>query len=417
LKSAGTIDESAFRADLAAISQNDYPPLQLVKLPFNWFAPQTAGIIQTVSAVGVRENITSFLFPNPVQNGSTIVIINGGTSMSGASIWTSTAGDVFTNAGIANIDNYQELEINVCMAAVGGARTFSALAYGGSYDVFRSGFFAFEIGGVVAVRAFAGSQANTATVAAHANDLVLFSAMLGYNSLNPTAGVYGGVYLGASLGVVDTNNNFAVTLPNVSGLYVSTTKPTAAGNVTDGPTGTSGYTPVCALLALQMSTGGGATINQAPVTSIPLNGPMNLLALVSEALDEQGIYQKTSLLGQQAAAGFVRLNGPGNVWIPISFVSPLTPGYVTTLNNYGLNPLAGTGFSEIEGPFHQLDWKPAAPQYYTGPTPPTTPAGFLLAFVGTSMGVGAAVGAGNSSTYAIPTAAGPVDRMKRAGLL
>jgi hypothetical protein len=417
LKSAGTIDESAFRADLAAISQNDYPPLQLVKLPFNWFAPQTAGIIQTVSAVGVRNNIASFLFPNPVKNGSTIVIINGGTVTYGASIWTSTAGDVFTNAGIANLNNYQSLEINVCMAAVGGARTFSAVANGGSISAFTSGFFAFEIGGVAAVRAFAGSQAYTATVAAHANDLVLFSAMQGGGSLNPTAGVIGGWGLNASLGVVDTNNNFAVTLPNVCGLYVSTTKPTAAGNVTDGPTGTGGYTPVCALLALQMSTGGGAPINQAPVTSIPLNGPMNLLALVSEALDEQGIYQKTSLLGQQAAAGFVRLNGPGNVWIPISFVSPLTPGYVTTLNNYGLNPLAGTGFSEIEGPFHQLDWKPAAPQYYTGPTPPTTPVGFLLAFVGTSMGVGAAVGAGNSSTYAIPTAAGPVDRMKRAGLL
>jgi hypothetical protein len=386
-------------------------------LPFNWFAPQTAGIIQTVSAVGVRWNIASFLFPNPVQNGSTIVIISGGTGLDGASIWTSTAGDVFTNAGIAD-GSYQAFEINVCMAAVGGARTFSAVSNGGNIVAFTSGFFAFEIGGVVAVRAYAGSGAYTATVAAHANDLVLFSAMQGGASLNPTAGI-SGMWNGqnGSLGVVDTNNNFAVTLPNVSGLYVSTTKPTAAGNVTDGPTGTGGWPPVCALLALQMSTGGGATINQAPVTSIPLNGPMNLLALVSEALDEQGIYQKTSLLGQEAAAGFVRLNGPGNVWIPISFVSPLTPGYVTTLNNYGLNPLAGTGFSEIEGPFHQLDWKPAAPQYYTGPTPPTTPAGFLLAFVGTSMGVGAAVGAGNSSTYAIPTSAGPVDRMKRAGLL
>jgi hypothetical protein len=157
--------------------------------------------------------------------------------------------------------------------------------------------------------------------------------------------------------------------------------------------------------------------SSAPVTAIALNGPMNILALVSEAIDEQGNYAASNLIGQQGAAGWIRINGPGNVWVPLSFADPLTPGYVTTQNNYALCPLAGTGFSELEAPFHRLDWRPASPTFYSSTNPPSEPNGYLLAFVSMSMGVGAKVGDGNSSTYAIPSSAGPVVREKAAGVL
>lgn len=415
---AGTIDEAAFRADLAAISQNDYPPLQLVKLPFNWFAKQTVGIRQVVQGIqDVNTGDVTLVFPNPVQNGSAIVLIGSNISSPSSTACVSTQGDIFTS--VIAYPGYAVVDVLMCLSAVGGATSLIVTTPTGFGGGAACGVVAFEMGGVVGLRAggvgvgWQGTQnyhnvPPPATITgAQAGDYV-FSFTTGLS--DPDHGT-------------DTNSGFAELItPSsaVNTIYSSYQVVPTTASVTNGFTYTGVYSArlvSTVVFALETAAPAPPSLNLAPVTSIPLNGPMNLLALVSEALDEQGLYQETALLGQQAAAGFIRLNGPGNVWIPISFASPLTPGFVTTLNNYGLNPLAGTGFSEIEGPFHQLDWKPAVPVYYSGSAPPSTPAGFLLAFVGMSMGVGAAVGAGSSSTYAIPTAAAPLDRMRKACLL
>lgn len=229
--------------------------------------------------------------------------------------------------------------------------------------------------------------------------------------------------MGTLGGVTDVvgNVNFGIDSSNLGGSLFSTLSILLAVpdfTPSQNATGWPGFANPPGQVLLILSQDGGQASTPPVVTSIPLNGPMNIFALVSEAIDEQGDYCASALIGQQSAAGFIRLNGQGNVWIPMSFADPLTPGYVTTEDNFAFTPIAGTGFSELEAPFHQLDWRPASPVYYVG-NPPTTPPGFLLAFVGMNIGVGAREdgGVGDASTYAIPSAAGPITRLKKACLL
>jgi hypothetical protein len=154
-----------------------------------------------------------------------------------------------------------------------------------------------------------------------------------------------------------------------------------------------------------------------PNNPISLSGPNNFFSLVNEAIDEQGQYWESLFQNAQAAAGFIRLNGQGNVWFPVSLMGPLVPGFATSNPNYTGTPIAGTGFSAIEAPFGQLEWIPGVPTFYSGSTPPTEPPGYLLAYVSVSVGTGSGIGNGNASTYAIPSSAGPVERLKKACLL
>lgn len=408
MSDCGTIDESGFRADLQAIAQNDYPPLQLVKLPFNWFVPQSGGILQSV-----LDGITATVLVPGTRNGDAIVvfftIINNGPA-SGALLTdfqlTDTAGNHYVGivqhqTNFAGFNSYGFIAQNIA----GGSVTITIASV--LYPVAEvGGVIAIEVGGVTGITSVSGGNETTGVAVCGVGDLALswagrteagaysWTQSSGWTQL--AEGTYPGVGFSGFQLVAGGSTIFNTMVPTP-------------------PSGAAGNDQLLIVLRGDfVNTPAGVP---PPLTSVPLPGPCNFIALVSEAIDENGQYQESALIGQQAAAGFIRLNGGGNVWIPISFAPPLIPGYVTSSDNYANNPIAGTGFSAIEAPFGVLDWQPASPVYYSGPNPPSTPDGFLLAFVGLSVGVGASTGAGSSSTHAIPSAAGPIARLKDAGLI
>lgn len=389
----GTIDIEGFRADLKSIADYDYPRLQLVKLPFNWFVPQTSGIRQHV------------MNPAPtlstVQNGSRIVVFvtsNGAGANPAVIGVTDSAGNTYTQKS----EFYQafsgaQIDIFESIVTVAGSLTITPTTSGAGSLLCE----AVEVGGVSGAGAFV--TANTA-----------------YNlGVGPSTQIdicYGGVAAGTPQAWVQNGSGWAaldINLPALANKSAASwtqngdgvTNPLVSPNITGWP----GNPIPIGSATYVLSAGGNAGV-PSPITPIVLPGPCNFIALVSEAIDEQGVYQQSALIGQQAAAGFIRLNGQGNVWIPLSFADPLTPGYVTVNDTYKNCPIVGTGFSSLQAPFGQLDFQPALPIFYTG-TPPTT-ISYLLAFVGLNVGVGAGIGIGAGDTYAIPSAAGPVTRMK-----
>lgn len=394
----GTIDVEGFRADLGSIAVNRYVPLQLCKLPFNWYAPAGSGIVQKVYNASSTVTITG------VSAGSALVAFvcypNRGHSNPQQNV-TDSRGSTYTNPGWdTDPALYQGVQTSWTNGVTGGTYTLSST--GPQTTVAE--FWVLEIAGVTAFNSNASGGLVGGTISlplppgAPPGDMALLccSNNVGTGSWTDSAGW--------------------TVLANVGSTHLVTQTVGGAGTVSNSPTCTVGDVPVGAFLMTLTLSGATSKYTPAPVTSIPLNGPCNFFSLVSEAIDEQGNYQSSSVIGEQAAAGFVRFNGPGNVWIPVSFVDPLTPGFVTTSDNYQNTPIAGTGFSSFTAPFHQIDWQPASPYTYTG-TPPSGPVGYLLAFAGLNVGVGAGIGSGTSSTHAIPSSAGPVARKKCAGLL
>lgn len=403
MRRGGTIDEAGFREDLQNIARNQYPPLQLIKLPFNWFTPAVSGLVQTSVGVG-PPNSASASFASTTAGNTLVAFVVAQQSNPQAfpvvPVVTDSRGNVYTETG-GDSGMPVGSVVLICPSCNGGSIVVSASASNPNGPQSPIILYIAEVAGVASTQTVGG--ADTVTLPGNTGDLALAVGATDSNN---------GVWTNSS-GWLQLQGVPAQS--NTQSLMLSQTMSGASSTLTVSNSNNLGHDVKLAMVSFHFGAGGDPT--PPPITSLALNGPCNFLALVSEAIDEQGNYLQSGLLGQQAAAGFIRLNGDGNVWIPISFVDPLTPGYVTTNNNYSTTPLAGTGFSALEAPFHKLDWRPSAPINYSGPFPPTTPDGFLLAFVGLSIGVGAGIGSGTSSTHAIPSAAGPVDRKKDAGLL
>lgn len=164
--------------------------------------------------------------------------------------------------------------------------------------------------------------------------------------------------------------------------------------------------PRIQLLRLPMNLSAGQII------TVPLPCVGNNLVLTYEALDEQNTYwQSVPAAGSLnpgtsavPAQGFARFNRQGP-WIPLSMFSPLMIGMATAASNYLSNPILGAGFSSVQLPIQEMEWqvRPAFAQ-----------AGFMLAFFGMNYGLSSGIGNGSGSTYAIPSAAGPLAREQKA---
>lgn len=398
-----TIDTAGFREDLAAIANNQYPRFALAKLPFNWFAPSTAGVIQSATWDGGGNPNFPTAHLIGVKNGSSILVLtnlntHGSSAVPGLLI-TDTFGSTYTHlvtsyGGFAPYSSAQAFIVN---NVVGGSVTVTSTLITGDAN-FWQGLTIIEIGGVSGVSA-TGNGLGSATATGSQGDLAIcFSAS--------DAG---------AAGVWTDSSGWAEIVDGLKGNHAVQQTAPFGGVSSNATTYSTGNAPTSVVMVMLSLTSGGAA-PPAPITPIALPGPCNILSLVSEAIDESGNYFQSALIGEQAAAGFVRFNGSGNIWIPISFASPMTPGYVTTSDNYGSNPIPGTGFNSIAAPFGALDWRPSQPILYSSATPPAVTQ-YLLAFVGLNLGAGSGIGNGTGNTYAIPSAAGPIDREKKAGLL
>jgi hypothetical protein len=146
------------------------------------------------------------------------------------------------------------------------------------------------------------------------------------------------------------------------------------------------------------------------IFQVPLPNPGNHLVLTYEALDAQGNYLQsvpaagTIVAGASPllAQGFARFNKQGP-WLPISMFSPLMQGLASASPNYTGNPIVGAGFSSLAMPIITMEWQVLAAFQQSG---------FMLAFWGMNFGLRGGIGNGSGSTYAIPSAAGPIDRLK-----
>lgn len=164
--------------------------------------------------------------------------------------------------------------------------------------------------------------------------------------------------------------------------------------------------PQIQLLRLPMNLAAGV------IYQVPLQRSGNNLVLTFEALDEVGNYWQsvpaagsiTAGASPLLAQGFARFNGRGP-WLPLSMFSPLMPGLATASANYSGNPIVGAGYSSISMPIQQMEWQVPAAFNQTG---------FMLAYFGINFGLRGGIGNGNGSTYAIPSAAGPIERLKAA---
>lgn len=165
--------------------------------------------------------------------------------------------------------------------------------------------------------------------------------------------------------------------------------------------------PRLQLLKLPMSLGAGV------IFQVPLLTSGNNLVLTYEALDENDNYwQSVPAAGSITpgaspllAQGFARFNKQGP-WLPISMFSPLMKGLATVNPNYASNPIIGAGYSSIQMPIGQMEWQVNEAFQQSG---------FMLAFFGINYGLRGGIGNGNGGTYAIPSAAGPVERMAQCG--
>lgn len=164
--------------------------------------------------------------------------------------------------------------------------------------------------------------------------------------------------------------------------------------------------PKLTLLKLPMNAGGGT------IVQVPLPAAGNNLVLTYEALDESGNYLRSvpaagSLnpgVSTLLAQGFARFNGRGP-WLPLSMFSPLMQGLYTAGANYTSNPIIGGGLSSVQMPIQQMEWQVNSSFQQSG---------YMLAFFGMNYGLGSGIGNGSGSTYAIPSAAGPITREKAA---
>jgi hypothetical protein len=163
--------------------------------------------------------------------------------------------------------------------------------------------------------------------------------------------------------------------------------------------------PQLQLLKLPLNLAAGV------IFTVPLQGSGNNLVLTYEALDAQGNYCVSSPAAGSInpgavtpAQGYARFNGLGP-WLPLSMFSPLMTGLSSTNPNYAGTPIIGGGFNSIQMPIQKMEWQvePALAQ-----------SGQLLAFFGMNYGLGSSIGNGTGSTYAIPSAAGPIGRLVEA---
>lgn len=153
-------------------------------------------------------------------------------------------------------------------------------------------------------------------------------------------------------------------------------------------------------------------MNVTGIYTVPLLTAGNNLVLTYEALDVDGNYLQSvpaagSIVAGGAsilAQGFARFNRRGP-WLPISMFSPLMKGLATVSPNYTDNPIVGAGYSSLNMPIGWMEWQvlPAFAQD-----------GFMLAYFGLNFGLRGGIGNGNGSTYAIPSAAGPLARLQAA---
>lgn len=153
-------------------------------------------------------------------------------------------------------------------------------------------------------------------------------------------------------------------------------------------------------------------MNQQGIYTVPLPVAGNNLVLTYEALDEDGNYWQsvpaagsiTPGAGALLAQGFARFNRRGP-WLPLSMFSPLMKGLATPAANYTNNPIVGAGYSSLQLPMQIIEWQ-VLPAFQQD--------GFMLAYFGINFGLRGGIGNGNGSTYAIPSAAGPLARLKAA---
>lgn len=419
MSGCGTIDNEAFACDLAAISQSNYPPVQLAKLPFNWYVKQATPVFvqgNTVTAAGKPANLScAFSSPNTAGNCLIIDVMLGEPfAGAGALSITDTLGNSYTQV-ILEEQSDMIATSWICVGCKAGSNTvvpsysYSSLVSVGAVAIH-------EYPNVTAYDSSAFVQAFTPTTASVTTSATgdLIHMFVGASMLNAFTAALGqtGTYT-PRLTASAVESGFSAcpglatfdTIAGAPGIYSN------AGTTTGSPTLRNVY--LISFRANVQTTAG----SPPPNNPISLLGPMNYLSLVSEAIDEDGQYWQSYSPSTGVGAGFVRMNGQGNVWIPVSLANPLMAGLATTADNYNQTPIASTGFGAIEAPFGKLDWQPSVPTFYAGAKPPTTPPGYLLAILSVSIGTGTAVGAGNSSTYAIPSAAGPVKRLKKACLL
>lgn len=400
----GTIDWPAFRADLKAISRNDYPNVQLVKLPFNWFqrttviTPVVRGSGQLFVSSGPTATIplpagcvvgdlavVSILPVTPLGTmpaGWTQVGYAPGTGPCiGVSYWKNlTAGDIAT--GSVTYTGTSNYAMGICV--IEGATTTGIFEVDAANPT--------SIPGDNTVSTSAGVTAGMAGIYFGAG---AYFATGWLPSINRGTVIQSGTGNGNEALVMNFESN--ISTAGVQNVIFS-----------QNLTNTYGY--YNAVVIISPAVAPIAEVSP-PVTPIPLNGPMNFLSLVSEAIDEDGFYHQSYFPSTGPGSGYVRLNGQGNVWIPVCQAGPLMAGLATASDDYTATPIARTGFGAVEAPFGQLDWQPAVPIIYSGAAPAGPPA-YLLAVLSVSLGTGAATGAGDSSTYAIPSSAGPVDRFK-----
>lgn len=164
--------------------------------------------------------------------------------------------------------------------------------------------------------------------------------------------------------------------------------------------------PQLQLLQLPMDLGAGVIFH------VPLQAAGNNLVLTYEALDQNGNYMvsvptPSSIVPGASpllAQGFARFNGRGP-WLPISMFSPLMQGLASVNPNYTGCPIIGAGYSSVQMPIGSIDWQVNAAFQQ---------AGSMLAFFGMNYGLRSSIGNGSGSTYAIPSSAGPIQRLQDA---
>lgn len=357
--------------------------------------------VRSISPMQHADSVTSFTatFPGALPGDQAIVFFGGG--FAGGTVppagWSLlTAGPVWSASVSTKI---------LTSGDIAGGATFTGPA---------GGFFQFVSivmrGGAWAIRetdigftATGGFVAVPTSAAVQAGDLGFFFASsfpLGADVPNPTASP--GTQLENIISFIGSSLT-EYSIPTDGALTVDFNQPTT----TPGQ-GLIGV--VVILQTLLPSVDGYPT----PISSVVTGGPKDLLVAVQEALDLDGNYFASFAPNGIPATGFVRLNQDGP-WIPFGLPSPLMPGLATPAANYAGMPIAG-GFNAIETAFGTLEWRPSAPAYYSGANPPNTLVGAVLALLCLSKGLGAGIGNGSSSTYAIPTTAGPVQRLKECVL-
>jgi hypothetical protein len=416
---SGTIDIEGFRADLKAISQNDYPRLTLLKLPFNWLVPgagpgqpQMRGFTPVANYNGVTPIVVPFPAGSAIGDFA-VVMFGTGTGPAG---WDATipAGWslVYGGPGV-NLQKANPVITKVLTAGDISAGGVSVAVNPASRNDVAAVVMIGATGGVrevdvINTNAPSIPATNPETVSTSA-DVVTSDFMI----------LFGSSWANVSPGVVQVNTGVQLS-QDQSGIQAGVLGyqlPAGDGiqNATFEWVGNQpGNGQSVSIIVIQQANPDLAGF-PAPVNSVPLAGPMNFLALVSEAIDEQGVYWQSAQVGQGIAAGWLRFNGTNNAWIPMAFGDPMMRGFQQAADNYSGTPIAGMGFQAIEQAFGRLDWQPATPVFYGSGAPPAPE--YVLAFAGLSVGLGAGIGNGAGDTYAIPTAAGPIKREKDACLL